>query len=493
MAKRGTGSKAPVGGVGSVTSMSRRAPRAAAATESAELAGLRHQLLANMGDLQRLYEEEKRARLEAESELSQALQLVKQAQAMAAKGRREASAVRRRLVTVQAEARESDAALREQLQRAEQHAAAAPARSGAEFGAAARTDSWEHRQGAAVREELAAPGSKFVRRRLDGWEAVLHDPSGQWCYFHADSGVVSWDLHGVGTSPARSPSPLRQASPPPTQEPAPRPAEAEAPRGGVARWAASGAPSAAAGPTDAKAGSSRPARRVPGQPAAAAAAAKEQAELAELRQQLRDLEAERQVAQRQAAPPPADAPVVQAAASETPPKTPPQPQPQPEPEPAPEPTAGSAAEPAVDTGPPVSEGEVCTLARNAAGRASASLQSELTIRLREGQKVRVLEVACCRRAAPWLGEGARAPPLVSAHELSSASVARVGGQCFCVSACLETDCPQCSFVNRPAWVQTPSRLARPSGGHASPPSRTRMATRRRGSGTGCRCRPPPVR
>ena len=391
--------------------MSRRAPRAAAATESAELAGLRRQLLANMGDLQRLYEEEKRARLEAESELSQALQLVKQAQAMAAKGRREASAVRRRLVAVQAEARESDAALREQLQRAEQQAAAAPARSGAEFGAAARTDSWEHRQGAAVREELAAPGSKFVRRRLDGWEAVLHDPSGQWCYFHADSGVVSWDLHGVGTSPARSPPPLRQASPPPTQEPAPRPAEAEVPRGGVARWAASSAPSAAA-PTDAKAdASSRPARRVPGQPAPAAATAKEQAELTELRQQLRDLEAA------------ADSPVVQAAASETPPKTPPQP----EPEPAPEPTADSAAEPAADTGPPVSEGEVCTLARNAMGRASASLQSEPTIRLREGQKVRVLEVACCRRAAPWLGEGARAPPLVSSHQLSFASLARVGG------------------------------------------------------------------
>lgn len=82
-------------------------------------AQLRRELLANMEHLQRLYTEEKEARKEAEQEQMDALQLVKQAQTMAAKGRKEAAALRQRLVATEERARATELSLRRQLAEAQ--------------------------------------------------------------------------------------------------------------------------------------------------------------------------------------------------------------------------------------------------------------------------------------------------------------------------------------------------------------------------------------
>ena len=179
-----------------------RAPGAAEA--------LRRDLLINMENLQRLYTEEKDSRVEAEEELFEALQLVKQAQTMASNGRKEASAVRRRLVAVEQQTQETEAALRQQL--AEAQEAAANGHCNATPGAPSPEKQYLLETSAAVLDELAADGGKFSRKSLDGWEAVHHAPSGRWCYFNAASGVVSWDLDGIVAGMRSRPSSLQQVA-----------------------------------------------------------------------------------------------------------------------------------------------------------------------------------------------------------------------------------------------------------------------------------------
>lgn len=94
-------------------------PGMTASPNAGAAAQLRSELLANMEHLQRLYTEEKEARKEAEQELIEALQLVKQAQTMAANGRKEAAALRGRLVATEEKARAMETSLRRQLAEAQ--------------------------------------------------------------------------------------------------------------------------------------------------------------------------------------------------------------------------------------------------------------------------------------------------------------------------------------------------------------------------------------
>lgn len=118
-------------------------------------AQLRHELLTNMEHLQRLYTEEKEARKEAEQELIEALQLVKQAQTMAANGRKEAAALRRRLVETEENARAMETSLRRQLAEAQ----ANEVRNGM-----SRAPLSPRQRPATTQDEGVSSGTRFVRK-----------------------------------------------------------------------------------------------------------------------------------------------------------------------------------------------------------------------------------------------------------------------------------------------------------------------------------------
>lgn len=127
---------------------------------SSAAAQLRRDLLINMENLQRLYTEEKDARKEAEQELIEALQLVKQAQTMAANGRKEAAALRRRLIAVEQTSQSTESALRRQLADAEANSR----RNNLSSVPRAQPAALQQRRPDGVRDELVTSDTAFVRK-----------------------------------------------------------------------------------------------------------------------------------------------------------------------------------------------------------------------------------------------------------------------------------------------------------------------------------------
>jgi HD superfamily phosphohydrolase len=134
---------------------SRAAMTASPTRKASAAAQLRRELLANMEHLQRLYSEEKEARQEAEQELMDALQLVKQAQTMAANGRKEAAALRRRLVATEEDAHVMETSLRRQL---------AEAQANASRNRIPDVPSSPPRRNGSARDEVVSSGAGFVRK-----------------------------------------------------------------------------------------------------------------------------------------------------------------------------------------------------------------------------------------------------------------------------------------------------------------------------------------